>query len=42
LHPHNQTRCTSVTENFIGTIELPLWEPSQKGCRLDRPQAHHQ
>ena len=42
LQPHSQTFSCSASSTFIGVKPVSLWEPSQKGWFLDRPQLHHQ
>ena len=42
LHRHNQASPLSLAVNSSGSMPVPLWEPSQKGCSRLRPQAHHQ
>jgi hypothetical protein len=42
LHMHHATVSAVATVTFFGAKPVPLWEPSQKGCDLERPQAHHQ
>ena len=42
LQAHQATVLGSVISVFKGPRPVPLWEPSQKGWLLERPQAHHQ
>jgi len=40
LQPHHATVFDSVISTFLGAKPVPLCEPSQNGCPLDRPHAH--
>jgi hypothetical protein len=42
LQAQNQAFFDSVASNFTGVNPEPLWDPSQNGCVLLWPQAHHQ
>ena len=42
LQPHRLKVPELSAVNRTGSRPVPLWEPSQNGCRLLRPQAHHQ
>lgn len=42
LHWHHQMVFFSATSYFTGCRPVPLWEPSQNGGWLERPQEHHQ
>jgi hypothetical protein len=42
LQPHQATVRDSVITTFTGSKPVPWCEPSQNGCFLDTPQAHHQ
>ena len=40
LHWHSAFEPVSSTENFIGEMSVPIWDPSQNGCFCDFPQRH--
>ena len=42
LQPQKNLRPVASAVHFTGVKLVPLWEPSQKGWRLDWPQEHHQ
>jgi hypothetical protein len=42
LQAHQATIFASVISTFLGSIPVPLCEPSQKGWLFERPHAHHQ
>jgi hypothetical protein len=42
LQPQKKLLPVSSAVHTTGTISVVLCEPSQKGCFLDWPQAHHQ
>jgi hypothetical protein len=42
LQAHQARGFFSFTSVMRGENSVPLCEPSQNGCVLDRPQAHHQ
>jgi hypothetical protein len=42
LQAQNQTFSDVAGLNSTGVKLVTLCEPSQKGCRFDKPQAHHQ
>jgi len=42
LHWQNQTVFFSAISIFTGCRPVPLWDPSQNGGWLERPQEHHQ
>ncbi len=42
LHWHHQMVFFSATSYFTGCRPVPLWEPSQNGGWLERPQEHYQ
>lgn len=42
LQAQNQTSSEAVGLNSMGEKAVTLCEPSQNGCDLDSPQAHHQ
>jgi hypothetical protein len=42
LHWQRLTLDFSVISSFLGWSPVPLWEPSQNGLWLVRPQEHHQ
>jgi hypothetical protein len=42
LQAHQATVFASVISTFLGSIPVPLCEPSQKGWLFERPHAHHQ
>jgi hypothetical protein len=42
LHPQKYTVQDLTAWCSIGLKELPLWLPSQNGCVVLLPQAHHQ
>ena len=39
---HQAMEFPEAIVTFFGVSPVPLWEPSQNGCWLERPQAHHQ
>ena len=41
LQPHQATILGSVKSTRTGDKPVPRCEPSQNGCWLDLPQAHH-
>jgi hypothetical protein len=42
LQPHQATVFFAVISVLTGENSVPLCDPSQNGCVLERPQAHHQ
>jgi hypothetical protein len=42
LQPQKATRFFSVNSTSIGENDVPVCEPSQKGCVLDLPQRHQE
>ena len=40
LHWHKKAVSDVLAINFCGVKFVPLCEPSQKGCVIERPQAH--
>ncbi len=42
LQAQNQTFSEIAGLNSMGEKAVTLYEPSQNGCDLERPQAHHQ
>ena len=42
LQAQNQACSAVAAFHSTGVKAEPLWEPSQNGCFLERPQAHHQ
>jgi hypothetical protein len=40
LQPQKYTVELVLASYFTGVKSLPLWDPSQNGCDLLRPQAH--
>ncbi len=42
LQAQNQTFSEIAGLNSMGEKAVTLCEPSQNGCDLERPQAHHQ